>query len=660
MDTADLSESLLELATNHRWTWSPSTRSIFESLPGHQPGRHPVEVVSSLGEAELVELLGDRPLTDSISQERSALAELNASRRALEVAYFSPEFGISELIPQYSGGLGILAGDHLKAASDADLPMCGVGLFYREGYFRQSVVDGRQTEIFEPGDPSAIGCVDTGVEVVVPLAGDEVVARVWCLEVGRSFLLLLDTDVESNDDHQRAITDRLYGGDRRHRIEQEMVLGVGGARALAALGWDVPVKHLNEGHAGFMILEQLDGPMSEAHSLDEALALVRPGVVFTTHTPVAAGIDRFDDALVSRYLDPWADRWDVPLDHLLALGADPSDDPGTFNMAAFCLRAAGRANGVSILHGQVSRDLFASVPGGERIDSVTNGVHARTWVRPELADELDRALGPAWSDGDPACWDRVDEFDDDRIRSIRRAATVELGDLVLERARVGLDPDALTVGFARRFAPYKRATLLLQLRHQLVALLAADDRPIQFVFAGKAHPANDPGKALLAEILAFSASPEAHGRFVFVPDYDMAVGRAMCAGCDIWLNHPVRPQEASGTSGQKSALNGGLNLSISDGWWDEMADERNGWTIPSSAAEDPAERDAGEAASVLTLLTSEIVPEYYADGGPRSTPWIDRIRYAWRSLGPRVTAARMVAEYERQLYAPARAEVRDQ
>jgi starch phosphorylase len=374
--------------------------------------------------------------------------------------------------------------------------------------------------------------------------------------------------------------------------------------------------------------------------------------VFTTHTPVPAGIDRFPVDIASEHLQPWADAWRLPIADVFALGRDPSEEPPEFNMAVFCLRTAARANGVSKLHGRVSRELFAHVPGGDAIGSVTNGVHARTWIAPPLQELFDQTCGPTWADGDTDAWRRVGDLDDDAIRAVRRAGGSLLAAMVHERTDIKLDPDALTIGFARRFATYKRATLLLRHRDRLAKLLTDDARPIQFVFAGKAHPNDDPGKALLADVVAFAASADAMERFVFVADYDIEVAQAMYAGCDVWLNNPVRPHEASGTSGEKSALNGGLNCSISDGWWDEMADGRNGWTIPASASVEPAVRDRAESTAALDLLAGEIVPTYYDGGDPWSTAWLDRVRHCWTDLGPRVTAARMVSDYWEQLYRP--------
>ncbi len=658
MSPGELEAAVSALANNYAWTWSPESNRLFESTLPLRSGEHPLAAIGRLEVSDWTRLAEDPETVASVVRLGDRVGSLASDPDATpDVAYFSPEFGITDVLRQYSGGLGILAGDHLKAASDLDTSLCGVGLFYRQGFFRQEIDPQGQHERFEEQEPTKLGAVDTGVVITVPLPGREVAARVWRFDIGRIPLLLLDTDIDTNSATDQKITDRLYSGDRRHRLLQEMVLGVGGARALTALGWDVPVLHLNEGHAGFLILELLDREIQSGSTLDQARETIRPRLVFTTHTPVPAGIDRFEPSLIAPFLQVWADGWDLPVEALQALGHDPDDELGQFNMAALCLRSAGRTNGVSKLHGQVSRELFASIPGGPEIGSVTNGVHARTWVAPATQDSFDNILGSRWENGDAAAWNKIDNLDDTTVRSLRRNGAESLNALVRERLDVPLDPDALTVGFARRFATYKRATLLLRDPDRLATLLADDDRPIQFVFAGKAHPADVPGKALLQEIAAFSRSAAARGRFVFIPDYDVTVAQAMYAGCDVWLNNPIRPHEACGTSGEKSALNGGLNCSISDGWWDEMADGRNGWIIPSSTATDPEKRDDAESDAILTLLGSEIIPEFFADGQPWSHAWIDRMRDAWRTLGPQVTAGRMVSDYQRTVYQPALDEV---
>lgn len=647
------------IAQNYAWTWSKEAALLLGQLPGRRAGEHPLAVIERMTKAEWSEFADDPELVASVSQVAEQITALTPDPTSTpDVAYFSPEFGITDVLPQYSGGLGILAGDHLKAASDIGTALCGVGLFYREGFFRQEISQQTQRERYEQQDPERLGATDTGIVVTVPIAGRDVAACVWRFNVGRIPLIVLDTDVDGNSDSDRNITDRLYSGDRRHRLLQEIVLGVGGMRALAALGWNVPVLHLNEGHAGFLILELLDREIRAGATLDEAIETIKPRLLFTTHTPVPAGIDRFEKSLITPVLKIWADRWRLPVETVMALGHDPDDEHEKFNMAALCLRSAGRSNGVSKLHGKTSRELFASIPGGSQIGSITNGVHARTWVMPAAQEAFDKVLGPGWENGDETAWERIKDLDDSTVRTLRSTGLGLLDAQTRLRVGVSVDPNALTVGFARRFASYKRATLLLSDLHRLSDLLADDERPIQFVFAGKAHPADIDGQKLLREIVRFSQSAASEQRFVFIPGYDIAVAQAMYAGCDVWLNNPIRPHEACGTSGEKSALNGGLNFSISDGWWDEMADARNGWIIPSSNDSDPKARDNAEATAIFTLLETQILPEFFDDGQPCSRLWIERMRHAWRTLGTRVTAGRMVSEYERTLYEPALDEVR--
>jgi starch phosphorylase len=661
VDRPALREALVALASNHLWTWQYRTSDLLSALPTADPELHPVQAVRALADAQLDALLGDGEFVTAVQTQRAALA--GVTERAVtdpDIVYFSPEFGISEVVPQYSGGLGILAGDHLKSASDIGTDLAAVGLFYRHGFFCQLIEDDQQAERIDTYAAVDFGCTDTGIVVKVPIADRIVMAKVWRLDVGRVPVLLLDTDLPTNSVADRAITDRLYSGDQLHRLEQELVLGVGGARAVAAMGWDPGVYHSNEGHAGFLTLTLLDQARAPggATTLAAAVEAVQPRVLFTTHTPVPAGIDRFPRGMIEPHLRPWAAAWGEPIDTLVALGADPHDGTDVFNMAALCLHLATRANGVSKLHGEVSRGLFAMVPGGSAITSVTNGVHARTWVTPALQDLFDAHLGDGWDDGDEAAWARVAELPAEAIVSTRIATKAALAEL-LARHGAPLADDALVIGFARRFATYKRANLLLRHADVLAALLADDDRPVHFVFAGKAHPADGPGKSLLAEIVAYGRTHAANGRFSFLPDYDIAVARAMYAGCDVWLNNPVRPREASGTSGEKAALNGVLNCSILDGWWAEMSDGHNGWDIPTSEAALDDVRDDEESAAALELLAA-IAAEFHADGrGRPSSAWLDRMRHNWRSLGPQVTAARMVGDYQRELYGPMLAAQRD-
>jgi glycogen phosphorylase len=654
---ADLERSLLELARNYRWAWDGATSHVLERVRtiADAPLGHPMSIVPLLDDDDWSAIIADQDLVDEIIRVHAELQRcLQAVKGPRTVAYFSPEFGISELLPQYSGGLGILAGDHLKASSDLSVPLVGVGLFYREGFFRQLVTDGRQHEWYQQQDASLLGLADTGVRVPIELGDHTAWVRVWRCDVGSTQLFMLDTDLPENSARDRTITNRLYSGDQEHRLRQELVLGVGGARALTALGISPRCYHLNEGHAGLLILELLGGYLEQGLSFANAISAVRPLTLFTTHTPVPAGIDRFPRDLFARYVGAWCDRNHITMDELFSLGVLPGDgDHPPFNMAAFCLTIAGRANGVSQLHGEVSRRMFHDLPHGPSIGAVTNGVHARTWVSPTLQSTFDRVLGPSWANGDTSAWSRIDELDDDELRDVFAHGRRQLVDMVVARAVTGtkLDPTALTIGFARRFATYKRASLLLLETDRVVRLLGDDDRPIQFVFAGKAHPADEPGKALLAQVNEFATHTSARGRFVFVPDYDIEVARTLYRGCDVWLNNPVRPQEACGTSGMKAALNGCLNCSIRDGWWDELYDGENGWSIPTSDETDPAARDLEEAASLLSILESRIVPLYYGDGGIPSSAWMAKVRGAWKTMGAQLTAARMVREYRDRYYA---------
>ncbi|MFP4072585.1 MAG: alpha-glucan family phosphorylase [Actinomycetota bacterium] len=634
-----LRSDLMRVAANYRWTWSTSTRDLLESLPGADGHTHPATVVANLDESQLAALSADIDFVSRLGYETSQVPEPNSPT----IAYCSPEYGLSALLPQYAGGLGVLAGDHLKSASDLGLPLAAVGLFYREGVFRQEINDGVQTERYDVIDPERVGATDTGNIVAVPFPGREVKAKVWRIEVGRVPLLLLDTDIEPNTDEDRRITDRLYTGTKPHRLEQEMVLGVGGARALAAMGWEIEIHHLNEGHAGFIILELIDRISAEV-GFEEARSRVRAGLVFTTHTPVPAGIDRFDRAIVKPYLEPWARSWDVPVASLWEIGQDPKSKD-VFNMAALCLRSAGRANGVSELHGEVSRKLFAGVGIGDDIGHVTNGVHARTWTGPHSQTLFDATLGNGWAEGHSEAWERARLIDDVQIAEKRRKSSLLLADVIKERTGDIIDPDALIVGFARRFAPYKRASLFLERPDLLADLLGDDDRPVHFVFAGKAHPSDETGKKLVADILEAKDSEMVNGRLTFIPDYEMDIALAMVQGSDIWLNNPIHPREASGTSGQKAALNGSLNCSVLDGWWAEMYDGHNGWEIIPSESKDAATRDKEEATTMLGQIAA-ITREYY-EGYPL---FLGRIRHAWTTLGPKVTSARMLRDYEDSVY----------
>jgi starch phosphorylase len=617
------------------------------------------------------------------------------------IAYFSPEFGITAALPQYSGGLGILAGDHLKAASDLGVPLIGVGLLYRHGYFRQSLSrEGWQQEQYPVLDPNELPLSLLKEEdgspalVVLDLPGDRSLrARIWKAQVGRVPLLMLDSDVEENGAGERDVTDRLYGGGSEHRLLQEMLLGIGGVRAVRTYcrltGHPEPeVFHTNEGHAGFLGLERIRELSGDAGlGFDAAVEAVRAGTVFTTHTPVPAGIDRFDREMVARHLGEDGELAGVDVQRVLDLGMEtyPGGDPSVFNMAVMGLRLAQRANGVSTLHGAVSREMFAGLwpgfsPEEVPITSITNGVHAPTWVAPEVfrlgaAQIGSQRAEDAMMIGISDRWEAVADIRDAAIWELRRELREQLVEDVRRRVRASwrqrgagsaelgwvdgvLDPDVLTIGFARRVPSYKRLTLMLRDRDRLIELLLHPTRPVQIVVAGKAHPADDGGKRLVQELVRFADDPRVRHRIVFLPDYDMAMAQHLYPGCDVWLNNPLRPLEACGTSGMKAALNGCLNLSVLDGWWDEWFDGNNGWAIPTAdgiAAEgDQDRRDDIESAALYDLIEHQVTPRFY-DRGEDGLPerWIEMVRHTLTTLGPKVLAGRMVREYVSRLYVPA-------
>jgi len=669
--------SLTELALNVHWTWDRETQALFNRLDPElwaTTGHDPLRLISAISSTRWAQLAAD---PDVVATTQVAAARLQAAITGPRwfqgrpdsplglVAYFSPEFGLTETLPQYSGGLGVLAGDHLKATSDLGVPLVGIGLLYAEGYFRQRLnADGFQEERFPRLDPHGLALTPTDVQISIDLAGDTVQVRAWKVQVGRVQLFLLDTAVEGNSPECAAITNRLYGGDAEHRMRQEIVLGIGGVRVLRALGLDPQVFHTNEGHAGFLSLERIRELVATGLSTAEAVEAVRAGGVFTTHTPVPAGIDRFPEEMMEKYFGSFAEACGTTFDELMALGRrDDEPEETRFNMAVMGLRLAGRSNGVAQLHGAVSREMFQGlwpdVPVDEvPIGAITNGVHAHTWVSDEVDSLLRRSVGGMWDGADKESWAGVRDLPAADVWAARTTGRAALVSFV--RSRMGealLDPDVLTIGFARRFATYKRAALLLSQPERLRRMLLDADRPVQFVFAGKAHPADNPGKDIIREIELFARQLDVGHRLVFVPDYDMAVARMMYHGCDVWLNNPRRPLEACGTSGMKSSLNGGLNCSILDGWWDECFDGRNGWAI-LSADDDPDQnrRDQREATSLFGLLEREIVPLFYRRGADGvADDWVATMKANWSSLGPFVTAARMVRDYTTQLYEPAAA-----
>lgn len=709
--------ALRDLAHNLRWSYDRDTQNLFAQVnpQGWASGvRDPARLLAEADKSHLERLAGDdgylralgaaaNSLHDTLAAARRTIPHGETGEQALStpsggarrsgfdhlVAYFSPEFGVTEAINQYSGGLGVLAGDHLKAAGDLGVPLVAVGLFYRHGYFHQELtVDGWQTERFDDVDPHTLPFTEMDPAVEVDLDGRRLHLRIWRAQLAATRIYLLDADLPDNPEDLRLVTDRLYGGDVEHRLRQEIVLGVGGVRALAALGEPVSVFHTNEGHAGFMGLERIRLLMHDGGlGFDEALSAVRAGSVFTTHTPVPAGIDQFPRPLIERYFADWARACGVDIDTLVSLGHSPADAPDRpFNMAVMGMRLSQFRNGVSKAHGDTSRAMFSNlwpgVPTQEvPIGHVTNGVHPQTWLSPAMLDLLESVLGApsGWHESD---WSAVRSITDDELAAATQADRKHLVEVVRRRLMRGglsagrspsesawtdlaLDPGSLTICFARRMAAHKRASLLLEQPDRLRTLLT--DRPVQFVFAGKAHPGDESGKEMIRRLVAFAAEPDMRGRFVFVEDYDMALARAMVQGSDVWLSTPLHPLEASGTSGMKAALNGALNLSVLDGWWAEAFDigsERdavpNGWAIAAprdnNGDTDPALRSRLDSDALYELIENQVLP-LWSQTAPRRgrRPWWEWVRRSLATLGPVVDAHRMVRQYTHDVYAPAAA-----
>ncbi len=701
---------LQRLARNLRWSWHPPTRELFASMDPDQwesSSHDPIKLLGRLSGGRLEELAEDPSFVSRVDRLASDLEaylsgprwyqgetrrreESGEPRMPSAIAYFSAEFGITGALPQYSGGLGILAGDHLKSASDLGAPIVGVGLLYGAGYFRQSLTrDGRQAETYPVLDPDNLPLTllreedGTPALVRVNLPGGRVLAaQIWRADVGRVPLLLLDSFVSENDEAARRVTDRLYGGSGEHRLQQELLLGVGGVKALRVFtrltgAPDPEVYHCNEGHAGFLGVERVREHLEQHHAgVGAAIEAVRAGTVFTTHTPVPAGIDRFDVNLVRNYFSGSAQVPGVDAETVLSLGAEnyPGGDPGVFNMAVMGLRMAKRANGVSKLHGETSRGMFQPLWAGFEQDevpitSVTNGVHAPTWVDPLFAEAQAECFTDAQA-GDGSGWLDPHLIDDATLWELRarmRARLIEdarkrVYESWLERgatpAELGwveeiLDENILTIGFARRVPTYKRLTLMLRDPERLTRLLTDPERPIQIIVAGKSHPADEPGIQMIQRFVEFADDPLVRSRIVFLPNYDMDMSQILLPGCDVWLNNPLRPLEASGTSGMKSALNGGLNFSILDGWWDEMYDGRNGWAIPTAdGVSDPDRRDELEAAAMYDLLERTVIPRFYDRTNGIPARWLADVRHTLATLGPKVQATRMLRDYIADLYTP--------
>jgi len=699
---SDLQTKLWSLALNLWWTWHPEVTSLFRDLDPELwevTHHNPVAFLKAVDSQNLEErarahnlssriLAAARRLESYLRSDNTWCARRAGMLKARPIAYFSAEFGLHEALPLYSGGLGVLAGDHLKSASDLDLPIVGVGLLYARGYFTQRIdEDGWQSEEFGRTDITSLPLErvsDTdGRPVLVEIrSGSDIIrAGIWKARVGRCQLVLLDTDVEGNSPDQRQITQRLYWGDQSTRILQEIVLGVGGLQALRHLGIRPGVYHLNEGHSAFALLEATRMEMEEnGCSFGEASHRIGTRSVFTTHTPVPAGHDRFPVAMVTEHLGWMRDALGIDEATFLALGREDATDTERFCMTALALRLAHRANGVAAVHGDVSRRMWAKLwPEREvsaiPIGHVTNGVHTRSWMAPQLERALERHLGADWTrrTSHRDLWQHMDKVSAAEIWDNHRLLKADLinfvrgrftrqeerrgtaSDEAASRASDLLDPEALTLGFARRFATYKRAALIFRDHERLSRLFSDTDRPLQIVFAGKAHPRDDGGKALIQEIFRITKSDPFRGRIVFIEDYDINVARHLVQGVDVWVNNPVRPEEACGTSGMKAALNGVLNLSVLDGWWAEAYDGKNGFVIDSPGPHgDPEIQDARDHDALLSALENEVIPLFFdRDESGMPAAWIERVRWAFMTLAWRYSADRMVMDYARTRYLPA-------
>ncbi len=690
---------LYDLSYNLWWTWSRRARELFTAVDAHAWAlyRNPVQLLINVEPTHWQSLLETESFLETYTQVTRELeaymGDTSASwfRRTFPthdrgpIAYFSMEYGVHESLALYSGGLGVLSGDHCKSASDLGLPFVAVGLLYRHGYFRQTVdADGRQQHTYPEYDfhrlPLRPASTHTGREVLVrvPLPGREVMVKAWVAQIGRVPLILLDTDLPQNDAADRPIANILYIRGREMRLVQEMVLGIGGVKVLRALGIDPAVWHMNEGHSAFLQYERLREMVEERRlSFDEARAALERDSVFTTHTPVPAGNEQYDRALVRKYIDEICQRIAIPTDFALEYG-NAGTGEGNFNLTALALRTSRFANGVSKLNAEVTsrmwNHLFPQAPAGtDVIRPITNGVHPQTWVGPEIAALFQRALGRDWPEQllHPEVWSRIEAIPDAELWEAHTAQSERLGRFLRHRlreqfARHGGSPDelravdllfhadALTLGFARRFATYKRASLIFSDEDRLEALLADEKRPVQILFAGKAHPADQPGQELIRKIFQMSQEPRFRGRVFFVEDYDMRVAGMLVQGVDVWLNTPRRPMEASGTSGMKAAMNGALNVSVLDGWWPEAYDEKNGWVIGNGdTAATEALQDAEDADALYRILADAVMPAYYerdARGLPRQ--WLARMKRAIATITPQFSSTRMVADYARQAYLP--------
>ncbi len=694
----DSLKGLETIAKNMFWSWNAEFVELFKRIDSNlwvACAHNPIKLLGSVSQARL----------DALAENQGFLCELQRAVEKLKyylerptwfekvcdkcpnpvIAYFSAEFGIHECLPVYAGGLGILAGDHLKSASDLGVPLVGVGLLYQKGYFRQYLnIDGWQQEVYIENDvynmPIELVRKESGRPLTISVEYPDrcVLAQIWCISIGRIKLYLLDTNIPANSSADRMITSSLYGGDRELRIRQEIMLGIGGLKALSAMGITPTVCHMNEGHAAFMALERIRELRSRTDmTFDEALEATRAGNVFTIHTPVKAGLDEFRVGLMDRYFGTYFPHLGINRKRFLGLGRlFTDDDTESFKMPILALRLSSYANGVSKLHGEVSRQMWASLWPGlpvkeVPIRSITNGIHIRNWLSEEMNGLYERYLGPNWSEEalDKSVWNNVDQIPDEELWRVHQRCKEQL--IVFARSRLKaqlqrrgtyhtelnhadevLDPEALTIGFARRFAGYKRANLLLKDPQRLVKLLTNPQRPVQIIFAGKAHPSDTEGKDIIRQVVHFANQPEVRRRVVFIEDYDIDVARFLVRGVDLWLNNPRRPLEASGTSGMKAAVNGVLNMSTLDGWWCEGYTPEGGWAIGAGETYKDADyQDMVEVQAIYNLLENEVIPLFYtrsADNLPRA--WIRRMKNSIRWIAPRFNTHRMVAEYTRRFY----------
>ncbi|MBN1621207.1 MAG: alpha-glucan family phosphorylase [Endomicrobiales bacterium] len=697
----DKLKPLLEIAYNLWWVWNSDALELFRRVDldlWDEISHNPIQLLGSVSEERLNELANDDSFLTHLEHIKNNMnrylqlstwySKEQSEYKDCKIAYFSTEFGLHDSLPFYSGGLGILSGDHLKSASDMGLPLIGIGLLYRYGYFKQYLnFDGWQQEEYLENHffrmPLQRMKNDKGetIKISVEHPSGKVFAQVWKLQIGRIPLYLLDTDISDNKTEDREITGQLYGGDREMRIRQETILGIGGVRALKALGIEPTTIHSNEGHSAFLILERIRALMSDNKlTFAQAQEVVRASCVFTTHTPVPAGNEIFDPVLVDKYLSPIYKKLGLKKDEFLTLGKqNPEDANEAFCMTVLALKMIDRANGVSKLHGTISRNmwtaLWPNLPKHEvPITSITNGIHTNTWISHEIALLFDRYLGPTWKDepGDQSIWQRITQIPDAELwrsheRRRERLVTFARNRLKRQLGNRGaspneiahadevLDPDALTICFGRRFAGYKRGNLIFRDIKRLKSILNKKNMPVQIIFAGKAHPLDNIGKELIKSIIHIARDLDLRDKIVFLENYDISVAHYMVQGADVWLNNPRRPLEASGTSGMKAAANGALNLSVLDGWWCEAYNNDNGWVIGSGEEYDNTDyQDAVESQAIYDILEKDIIPLFYQrgpDGLPRE--WIQKIKTSMNVICPQFNTNRMIEEYTRRFYIPA-------